>query len=105
MRPCGVHGFLRFVCGGMALLVERIEDRFIGTEDLERALGLPVLGLVPRLRGKQRHGVGRMADTDRFGHGAEAFAGIRAKIMTRLNREIRMNMQITLNIFQFNQFW
>ena len=67
---------------GLVLLVEMIEDRFVGTEDLERALSLPVLGLVPRLRGKTRASIGRIADADRFGHGAEAYAGLRAKIMS-----------------------
>ncbi len=66
---------------GISLLLEMIEDRFIGTEDLERSLGLPVLGLVPRLRGKMRPVIGRVSEQDRFGHGAEAFAGIRARIM------------------------
>lgn len=65
---------------GLALLAEILEDRFIGTDDLERAVGLPVLGLVPRLQGKDRHTVGRVVETDRFGHGAEVFAGIRSKL-------------------------
>jgi capsular exopolysaccharide synthesis family protein len=67
---------------GLALLVEILEDRFIGTDDLERAVGLPVLGLVPRLQGKDRHATGRVVETDRFGRGAEVFAGIRSKIMS-----------------------
>ncbi len=67
---------------GLVLLVEVIEDRFIGTEDLERAVGLPVLGLVPRLQENNRRSIGRIAETDRFGHGAEAYAGLRAKIMS-----------------------
>ncbi len=77
-------GLLLGIAGGMALalLVEMIEDRFIGTDDLERALGLPVLGLVPMLKGKNRLAIGRIADLDRFGHGAEAYAGIRTKIMS-----------------------
>ena len=69
---------------GLALLVEMIEDRFIGTDDLQRALGLPVLGLVPLLKGKKRIAIGRVAEADRFGHGAEAYAGVRTKIMATL---------------------
>lgn len=67
---------------GLALLVEIIEDRFIGTDDLERAVGLPVLGLVPRLKGADRHATGRVVEADRFGLGAEVFAGIRSKIFS-----------------------
>jgi capsular exopolysaccharide synthesis family protein len=79
--------FLALVLGlaggcGLVLLVEMIEDRFVGTDDLERALGLPVLGLVPRLQGRTRPSIGRVAYTDRFGIGAEAYAGLRAKIMS-----------------------
>ena len=77
--------FLGIVGGiSLALLVEMLEDRFIGTDDLQRALGLPVLGLVPILKGKRRIEIGRVAEMDRFGHGAEAYAGIRAKIMASL---------------------
>jgi capsular exopolysaccharide synthesis family protein len=67
---------------GLVLLVETIEDRIVGTEDLERAVGLPVLGLVPRLHGKDRPIIGRIAYTDRFGNGAEAYAGLRTRIMS-----------------------
>ncbi len=77
-------GLLLGLAGGvsLALLVELLEDRFIGTDDLERAVGLPVLGLVPRLNGKDRHATGRVVETDRFGRGAEVFAGIRSKILS-----------------------
>jgi len=67
---------------GLVLLVEILEDRFIGTDDLERAVGLPVLGLVPLLRGKDRHAIGRVVELDRFGRGAEVFASIRSKILS-----------------------
>ncbi len=90
-------GLLLGVAGGIAiaLLVEMIEDHFAGTEDLERAVGLPVLGMIPRLREKQRSVIGRMADKDRFGHGAEAFAGIRAKIMTSVTGRHAVCLLIT----------
>ncbi len=80
---------------GMALLVEMIEDRFIGSYDLEHALGLPVLGLVPCLQGKTRAAIGRAADLDRFGHGAEAFAGIRARIMASVKDSHHLCLLIT----------
>ena len=77
-------GFLLGLAGGvgLVLLVEILEDRFIGTDDLERAVGLPVLGLVPLLRGKDRHAIGRVVELDRFGRGAEVFASIRSKILS-----------------------
>jgi capsular exopolysaccharide synthesis family protein len=75
-------GLLLGLAGGMgiALMVDLMEDRFMGTEDLEQTLGLRVLGLIPRLRGKGRAEIGRIAGTDRCGHAAEAYAGIRAVI-------------------------
>lgn len=90
-------GLLLGVAGGIgiALLVEMLEDRFVGSEDLERALGLPVLGLVPCLQGKDRSAIGRTTDLDRFGHGAEAFAGIRAKIMASVKDNYRLCLLIT----------
>jgi len=90
-------GLLLGIVGGfgLALLIEIIEDRFIGTEDLEHALGLPVLGLVPRLRGKGRVAIGRVAELDRFGHGAEAYAGIRTKVMTSVKDGHNVSLLVT----------
>ncbi len=80
---------------GLALLIEVLEDRFIGTDDLQRALGLPVLGMVPLLKGKKRMEIGRVAEMDRFGHGAEAYAGVRTKIMAIFPNRKGLSLLVT----------
>ncbi len=46
-------GFLGFALGvGLAFLRERLDDRFRGRTDVERALEVPVLATVPRFSGK-----------------------------------------------------
>lgn len=52
-RNGALGGFLGFALGvGLAFLRERLDDRFRGRTDVERALEVPVLATVPRFSGK-----------------------------------------------------
>jgi len=64
----------------LALLLETIEDRFDGSEDLQQLLGCPVLGLIPGFPETDRSITGQKALNDRFGQSAEAYARIRARL-------------------------
>jgi polysaccharide biosynthesis transport protein len=62
---------------GFALLTDTLEDRVMGTEDLERTIGARVLGLIPHSRFVKREELAKCAITQKFSQMTEAFAGIR----------------------------
>ncbi|MET4001064.1 polysaccharide biosynthesis tyrosine autokinase [Marinobacterium sp. MBR-109] len=54
-------GILALMAGvAMALLLEFLNNTFKSTEDVENKLNLPVLGILPLLKGKERKDVARM---------------------------------------------
>lgn len=65
---------------GLALLVDTLEDKVSGILDVETKIGVPVLGVVPHAKQSERPELAQSALKDKFGHVAEAFAGIRAVI-------------------------
>ncbi|MBV1790204.1 polysaccharide biosynthesis tyrosine autokinase [Marinobacterium sp. D7] len=60
-----IAGLLAMMAGvGMALLLDFLNNTFKSTEDVENKLNLPVLGILPMLKGKQRNDVARMVLND-----------------------------------------
>ncbi|KEA64212.1 Capsular polysaccharide synthesis enzyme CpsD, exopolysaccharide synthesis [Marinobacterium lacunae] len=60
-----IAGLLAMMAGiGMVLLLEFLNNTFKSTEDVEGKLNLPVLGILPMLKGKQRTDVARMVLND-----------------------------------------
>jgi Mrp family chromosome partitioning ATPase len=66
---------------GVALILERLEDRLRGRGDLETRAGAPVLAVVPRHSADRRSGI-RMATFDGAGSpAAEAYRTLRASLL------------------------
>lgn len=63
----------------LAIVTEYLEDHVIHPDDLN-AWGLPMLAVVPRVKGKQRITVALATLRDRFSQVTEAFAGLRAML-------------------------
>jgi len=68
---------------GLALLTDTLEDRVSSTEDVERRIGLRILGLVPHVPRAMRRDIVMANLTDKRGHVAEVFAGIRVLLNSR----------------------
>ena len=62
---------------GLALAQDRLEDRVAGTNDIERVLGLKIVGMVPHVEAARREYLALAGMNDKFSRIAEAFAGIR----------------------------
>jgi capsular exopolysaccharide synthesis family protein len=65
---------------GLALFIDNLEDLITNTQDLERDLGLKVLGLIPHMEVATRDELALASLNDRFSQVAEAFAGVRSLI-------------------------
>ncbi len=63
----------------LALLTDTLEDRIVGADDIERDLGLRILGLVPSVTG-DRETLAMAVLNEKFGQMEEAFAGVRTVI-------------------------
>lgn len=68
---------------GLALLTDTLEDRVSSAEDVERHIGLRIIGLVPHVPRALREDIVRTNLTDKRGHIAEVFAGIRVLLNSR----------------------
>lgn len=80
--------FLAVVVGlalgiGVALLADTLEDRVSSIDDVERMIGLRILGLVPHVPRALRADIIRSSFSDKRGHIAEVFAGIRVVLNSR----------------------
>ena len=68
---------------GLALLTDTLEDRVGSTDDVERQIGLRILGLIPHVPRGMRADIVKANLTDKRGHIAEVFAGIRVLLNSR----------------------
>lgn len=68
---------------GLALLADTLEDRVSSADDVERRIGLRILGLVPHVPRAMRQDIVMANMTDKRGHVAEVFAGIRVLLNSR----------------------
>ncbi len=78
----GVIGL--FGGAGIAFLLAYLDNTFRRAEDMERALHVPTLGLVPKTTGRKttsREVVGRLAETDRSHEVSEAVRTVRTGLM------------------------
>jgi capsular exopolysaccharide synthesis family protein len=65
---------------GLCFLVHFADDRIRRTDDVERLLRLPVLAMVPRIRGTRPSERARVANVDRHSLAAESFRTLRASM-------------------------
>ena len=66
---------------GLALLRERLDDRTAGKDDLEREIGAPVIGVVPKVEGwRQRKAPRLVARDEPMSIAAEAYRTVRANL-------------------------
>ena len=65
---------------GLALLTSTLEDKVWNAVDVEQAIGLKILGLVPQMGEVGRKDLAIMSSLDKFSIVAEAFAGIRGML-------------------------
>lgn len=68
---------------GLALLADTLEDRVSNADDVERMIGIKIIGLVPHVPRAMREDIVRANLTDKRGHMAEVFAGIRVLLNSR----------------------
>lgn len=84
LRNLLLAGFLGLMAGvGLAFVREYTDRRIHDEEDVDRALGLPVLGRVPRLRGVDGDGGGRetlVATGDARSLPAESYRSLRTNV-------------------------
>lgn len=94
-----VNGMLGLVFGlvlgiGTALLRERLDDRFRGRPDVERALGSPVLATVPRYTAPGR-GVRLVIVADSKGAASEAYRNLRTGVQFITSQREMRSLLIT----------
>jgi len=80
-------GLVAGLCLGVigAILLERFDDRVRGRQDVERILGVPVLGVVPRIKGLRKTGPLVVEDRPNQPE-AEAFRHLRANLILATTR-------------------
>ena len=66
---------------GLTLLLEALSNTFKGTEQIENRLNLPVLGILPLLKGKQRGEMARMFSSDQDKSFSESIRTIRTGVV------------------------
>ncbi len=65
----------------LAFLLEFLDDRVKGSDELEKLLGLPTLGIVPRSKNKDNKRLAIMSQSDPRSSFAEAFRSLRTNLM------------------------
>lgn len=77
-----IAGLLAMMAGiGMALLLEFLNNTFKSTEDVETKLNLPVLGILPLLKGKERRDIATMFTRDEDRSFTESIRTIRTGVV------------------------
>ncbi|MDQ3878555.1 MAG: polysaccharide biosynthesis tyrosine autokinase, partial [Actinomycetota bacterium] len=95
------NGFLAFVVGiglgiALAFLRDRLDDRFKGRADIEAALGMPVLGTVPRFEGSRKDPKRALVATaDTHGGSAEAYRTLRTNLQYLLSQRGTKSIVVT----------
>lgn len=77
-----IAGLLAMMAGvGMVLLLEFLNNTFKSTEDVETRLNLPVLGILPLLKGKERRDIASMFTKDEDRSFTESIRTIRTGVV------------------------
>ncbi|PSL15779.1 capsular exopolysaccharide synthesis family protein [Marinobacterium halophilum] len=77
-----IAGLLALMAGiGMVLLLEFLNNTFKSTEDVETKLNLPVLGILPMLKGKERRDIATMFTRDEDKSFTESIRTIRTGVV------------------------
>lgn len=77
-----IAGLLAMMAGiGMVLLLEFLNNTFKSTEDVESKLNLPVLGILPLLKGKERRDIATMFNRDEDKSFTESIRTIRTGVV------------------------
>ena len=66
---------------GLTLLLEALSNTFKGTEEIENRLNLPVLGILPLIKGKQRGEMSRLFPLDQDKSFSESIRSIRTGVV------------------------
>ena len=64
----------------LALITDTLEDHVTGPHDLEAAIGIKVLAMVPHVKGGKRRDIATASMNERFSQITEAFAGLRSML-------------------------
>lgn len=74
--------FLAALVGvGLSLLLEMLNNTFKGTDDVENKLNLPVLGILPLVKKKQRKEIARLFESDKDKAFSESIRTIRTSVV------------------------
>ncbi|HEX5902339.1 MAG TPA: polysaccharide biosynthesis tyrosine autokinase [Actinomycetota bacterium] len=88
--------FLGLVLGVVvALARDRYRDRITDADALEQSIGVPVLGLVPRLRASRRRPVRLIALTEPTSGAAEAYRALRTNLLAVGSRSFSSHRPLT----------
>jgi polysaccharide biosynthesis transport protein len=72
---------------GLALLSVTLEDHLEGTRDIETAMGIKILAIIPHVKVRDRKEIAKASLTHRFKEVAESFAGLRSVLDSAVYRE------------------
>jgi succinoglycan biosynthesis transport protein ExoP len=81
--------------GGLALLQDLLEDHVTSAFEIERGLGLNILGIIPYTSKGDRHELARLCLKRRSSHIVEAFAGIRSLVNMLPGDEVPRSILVT----------
>lgn len=79
----------------LAFLLEFLDDRIKNTDDIERLLGLPILGIIPRSKNKDSKKLAIMTQSDPRSAFAEAFRSLRTNLMFSTRTGVPRTLAVT----------
>lgn len=65
----------------LALVLERLDSRLRGSEDIAEALDMPIVGMVPKMTGEQKRSKEIVSVSDPLSSYADAYRSVRAALM------------------------
>lgn len=87
-----------FVGVGLSLLLEALNNTFKSTEDVEAKLNLPVMGILPLVKGKERKQIARLFSTNTDKSFAESVRTIRTSLVLSSIDDAHKRIVVTSSI-------